>query len=148
MDFWFFQRITEDMRIHGVEEIGLFYLGESFTNIALLSKCIEWCKKKLEFPYVFLTSNGVGADEDAVDQVMFNGLDSLKWSVNSSSPEQYKQMTGGSEKIFNRVKLNIHDAWHIRKKRNHNCMLSASSILYEDEQKEDMQALPPIKEYL
>ncbi len=140
MDFWFFQRITEDMRINGVEEIGLFYLGESFTEPVLLAKCIEWCKKQLGFPYVFLTSNAVAADEDAVDQMMFAGLDSLKWSVNASSPEEYKKMTGGSEKTFQKMVKNIHGAWWMRNDKGHKCMLSASSILYEGDQLKKMES--------
>ena len=41
MDIELFKRITGEMREAGVEEIGLFYLGESFTNPGLL---IEACK--------------------------------------------------------------------------------------------------------
>ena len=34
-------------------------------------------------------------------------LDSLKWSVNSATPEQYKEVTGGSEKSFRTALFNI-----------------------------------------
>jgi len=47
MDFYFFQKITEDMRISGVEEIGLFYLGEPFMNPGLLIKAADWVKNGL-----------------------------------------------------------------------------------------------------
>lgn len=141
MDFWFFKKITEDMRISGVEEIGMFYLGESFCNSKLLFDCIKWCKKELKFPYVFLTSNAVTADPDSLDNVMFAGLDSLKWSVNSFDSEQYKEITGGSEKLFHRALANIKEAFKIRNKNKYKTMLSASSILYEGEQKDRMQNL-------
>ena len=56
MDFDLFKRITRDMRDAGVEEIGVFYLGESFMNPRLLVDCIRYAKQELGFPYVFLTS--------------------------------------------------------------------------------------------
>ncbi|MEK6591685.1 MAG: hypothetical protein AABZ67_01255, partial [Pseudomonadota bacterium] len=36
MDFELFKRVTKEMRDAGVEEIGVFYLGESFMNPRLL----------------------------------------------------------------------------------------------------------------
>jgi uncharacterized Fe-S cluster-containing radical SAM superfamily protein len=141
MDFWLFQKITEDMRISGVEEIGLFYLGESFMNPQLLSKAIKWCKQDLQFPYVFLTSNAVAAEPDSVSVMMDAGLDSLKWSVNCADVEQFKAITGGSEKQFERAIENIRLAWNIRNAKNYNTALYASSILYEGQQKEKIQKL-------
>src|SRR5512139_4179068 len=57
MDFALFQRITGEMRDAGVEEIGLFYLGESTSNPELLVKALRHVKD-LGFAYVFLTTNG------------------------------------------------------------------------------------------
>ena len=45
MDFALFKRITREMREAGVEEIGVFYLGESFMNPRLLVDCISWLKR-------------------------------------------------------------------------------------------------------
>ena len=56
MDFGLFKRITREMREAGVEEIGVFYLGESFMNPRLLVDCIAYLKAELGMPYVFLTS--------------------------------------------------------------------------------------------
>jgi len=42
MDFDLFKRITTEMREAGVEEIGVFYIGESFMNQVLLVKAIQW----------------------------------------------------------------------------------------------------------
>ena len=145
MDFYFFQKITEDMRISGVEEIGLFYLGESFMNPKLLVECTEWCKK-IGFTYIFLTSNATCADPDVVNVVMSAGLDSLKWSINGANLEQFQKITGGSKKLFNKALENIKEAWGIRNEYGYKTMLSASSILYENEQKEKMQGL--LNEYV
>lgn len=141
MDFYFFQRITEDMRYSGVEEIGLFYLGESFMSPELLIKATEWCKKDLNFPYVFLTSNAVLANGITTSKIMHAGLDSLKWSVNASSPEQFIEITGGTEDAFYKALKNIKTAWEVRNVSVLDTIISASSILYEGEQKDRMEIL-------
>ena len=41
MDFGLFKRITREMRDAGVQEVGVFFLGESFMNPRLLVDCIE-----------------------------------------------------------------------------------------------------------
>src|SRR5574341_549490 len=87
MDFTLFQRITREMRDAGVEELGMFYLGESFMNPRLLVDCIKYAKKTLKFPYIFLTSNASMAFPEAVEECMEAGLDSLKWSVNAARSE-------------------------------------------------------------
>ena len=47
MDFGLFKRVTREMREAGVEEIGVFYLGESFMNPRLLVDCIAYLKREL-----------------------------------------------------------------------------------------------------
>jgi uncharacterized Fe-S cluster-containing radical SAM superfamily protein len=139
MDLEFFKKITEDMRISGVEEIGLFYLGEPFMNTRLLIKCCEWVKKELKFPYVFLTSNATLATPDKVRAIMDAGLDSLKWSVNFSDGEQFKTITNKSPELFEKAIDNIQSAWIEKITGNYDTMLSASSILYGAEQKAKME---------
>jgi len=139
MDWWLFQKITEDMRVSGVEEIGLFYLGESFMAKDLLVKCTEWVKKDMEFPYVFLTSNAVNADAQTVAKLINAGLDSLKWSVNGASYEQWHEITGGTEIMFAQALKNIKNAHEVRHYNGNGMMISASSILYEGEQEKKMK---------
>ena len=141
MDLWFFKKITEDMRISGVEEIGLFYLGESFSNPELLIDACKWVKQELEFPYVFLTSNATLAKSMYVMKLMEAGLDSLKWSVNQYDVEQYREITGAGEDVFNKAFKNIELAYKFREINGHQTALYASSILYEGEQREKMKRL-------
>lgn len=138
MDFEFFRRITEDMRLSGVEEIGLFYLGESFVAPDLLLKACRWVSKELKFPWVFLTSNAVDAYPSIVEDLFTAGLHSLKWSVNSFSLEQFSNMCGGSAEQWQRHKNHIEGAWKARNRGNYDTILSASSIQYNDEQSSQM----------
>jgi MoaA/NifB/PqqE/SkfB family radical SAM enzyme len=141
MDFGLFKRITREMRDVGVEEIGVFYLGESFMNPRLLVDCIEYLKTDVGMPYVFLTSNASMAFPEAVDACMKAGLDSLKWSVNAADQAQFEQIMGVSGKLFERALSNIEAAWEIRARRGYRTGLYASSIRYDGAQQEKMETL-------
>ena len=141
MDFGLFCRITTEMREAGVEEVGMFYLGESFIGPELLLKCIEWVKGELGFPYVFLTSNASIADPEHVEQCMAAGLDSLKWSVNAADAEQFRAVMGVSPKLFRKALDNIRAAWGVRQRGGYKTGLYASSIRYDGAQQARMESL-------
>jgi MoaA/NifB/PqqE/SkfB family radical SAM enzyme len=141
MDFRLFQRITREMREAGVEEIGVFYLGESFMNPRLLVDCIAWTKQELRFPCVFLTSNASMAFPEAVEACMQAGLDSLKWSVNAADEAQFEQIMGVSGKLFHRALDNIRATHGLRAAGGFKTGLYASSICYDGEQQLRMEAL-------
>jgi len=141
MDFGLFKRITREMRDAGVEEIGVFYLGESFMNPRLLVDCIAYLKRELEMPYVFLTSNASMAFPEAVEACMQAGLDSLKWSVNACDEDQFESIMGVSGKLFHRALENIRTAWETRRRGAYATGLYASSIRYDDAQQGSMDRL-------
>jgi radical SAM protein with 4Fe4S-binding SPASM domain len=134
MDWDLFKHITREMKDLGVEEIGIFYIGESFTNPKLLLASVHYLKTTLKIPYVFLTSNASLADPMITEYLMKFGLDSLKWSCNAADDEQFKQLMGVSTKNFINAKSNIRDAWKIRQERKYYTKIYASSILYNKEQ--------------
>lgn len=146
MDFSLFKRITKEMKDSGVEEIGVFYLGESFMNPFLLIDAIEYLKQDLEMPYVFLTSNASLSTPEYVEACFEAGLDSLKWSVNASNDEQFKDIMGVNPKWFHKAMNNIKKAWQIRNEYGYSTGLYASSIRYDGQQQEDMEAL--LKEHV
>ncbi|MDY6893898.1 MAG: radical SAM protein [Thermotogota bacterium] len=140
MDISYFKKIARNMRMSGVEEIGVFFIGESFMAPVLLVQAVEYCKKELEFPWVFLTSSGVNAKSSFINNVMKAGLDSLKWSVNTFDEKQFKHVTGGSEKTFKAIKENIKSAFEIRNANKYKTIISASSIQYDKKQEQKMQS--------
>src|SRR5512143_2921067 len=73
MDPEFYRRIIREMRECGVEELGLFYLGESFL-CKWLPDAIRWAKD-VGYPYVFLTTNGSLATRSRVEECFRAGLD-------------------------------------------------------------------------
>ena len=133
MDFGLFKRVTREMRDAGVEEVGVFCLGESFMNPRLLVDCIAWLKGELAMPYGFLTSNASMAFPEAVEECMKAGLDSLKWSINAADEQQFEQVMGVSGKLFHRALENVKAAWSTRRNGGYRIGLYASSIRYDGE---------------
>ena len=141
MDFQLFKKIARSCRDAGVQEAGLFYLGESFSAPHLLCDAISYCKRELEFPYVFLTSNASLAAPTWVAEAMRRGLDSLKWSCNYADVTQFERLAGVKAKYYWRALENIEAAYKIRQSYKYATRIYASSILYDDEQQEKMQPL-------
>ncbi len=141
IDFGLFKRITREMRDAGVEEIGVFYLGESFMNPRLLVDCVRYLKSEVGMPYVFLTSNASMAFPEAVEECMKAGLDSLKWSVNACDDEQFERIMGVSPRLFHVALENVAAAFETRRAGGYKTGLYASSIRYDGEQQTRMEAL-------
>ena len=148
----FYRRILKQMRELGVEEIGLFYLGESFL-CSWLPEAIHYAKHECGYPYVFLTTNGRMATPERMRECMEAGLDSLKFSFNFADAEQFAQVTGVRAADFAKVEGNIKAARAVRdeveRQTGHRCGLYASSIRYDDEQQARMvQAVERILPYV
>lgn len=139
MDYVLFKKITRELKELNVQEVGVFYIGESFTNPTLLIKGIKFLKKELKIPYVFLTSNASLADVSTVKRCMEVGLDSLKWSCNFANLEQFKEMSGvTNEELWKSAITNIRRAHETRKTGEYKTGLYASSIMYDTAQKDKM----------
>lgn len=152
MDFGLFENLLYQMRDDGVEEIGLFYLGESFLN-ELLPEAVHFAKHKAKFPYVFLTTNGSLATPEKIEQCFRNGLDSLKFSMNYSDEEQFTEIARVKPAYFHKSLENMFAAREVRdrvlEETGHKCGLYASYIHYNGEQDEKMKPLvDKAKEYL
>jgi len=133
-------RLLEEMRDAGVEEIGMFYLGESFLY-KRLPEAIAYAKT-LGFEYIFLTTNGRMTSPERVGACIEAGLDSLKFSFNSADREQCLEIT--KVDAFDTIVENIKSARLVRDeveaKTGHRCGIYASSIQYDGEQLKRMAA--------
>lgn len=143
-----YRRIVRELRDAGVEELGLFYLGESFL-CRWLPEAIRYAKQDCGYPYVFLTTNGRLATQDKVAACMAAGLDSLKFSFNNSDAEQFESVTRVPGREFRTVVDNIKAARSARDEGGYRCGLYASSIRYDGEQLQRMeQAVAEILPYV
>ena len=141
MDIKLFYDIASQISDLGIEEVGVFFMGESFSSPDLLVKAIKHLKKDLGIPYVFLTSNGSLADPATVSRCMAAGLDSLKWSCNISDKKQFSKIVNVKASLFDQVFENIRSAYKIREKHGYKTKLYASSIHYDNEQQGFMEDL-------
>lgn len=147
MDQGLFHRLLLEMREAGVEEIGLFYLGESFL-VPWLPEAIAYAKG-VGYPYIFLTTNGSLATPPRVQACMEAGLDSLKFSFNYADAEQFAEITRVKASYFDLMKRNIKAAHEIRARGGFKTGLYASYILYDGAQGERMrEAIDEIRPFV
>ncbi len=144
MDFDLFKRLLLEMRAAGVEELGVFYLGESFV-CPWLAEAIRFAKHEAKFPYVFLTTNGSLSTPEKMDACFRAGLDSLKFSLNWADEKQFVEVANVKPKLYHDSISNICAAREVRdrveKETGHRCGLYASYIHYNQEQDEKMRPL-------
>ena len=134
-----FTRLVGEMVDAGVEELGLFFIGESFM-CDWLPDAVAYAKAR-GIRYVFLTTNGSLASPASVRACMEAGLDSLKFSMNNADAAQFERVAQVKAKLFQDSVDNLKAARRVRDDAGYRCGLFASSIRYDGEQQERMQAL-------
>ena len=139
MDRGFYERVVGQMVDAGVEELGVFYIGESFM-CDWLPEAIAFAKRR-GIRYVFLTTNGSLATPQRVRDCMAAGLDSLKFSMNNADEDQFEQIAQVKRKLFRDSIANLKAARRVRDEGGYKCGLFASSIRYDGEQQARMQEL-------
>jgi hypothetical protein len=137
MDRALYERLAVEMREAGVEELGLFYLGESFL-LPWLPEAVGFAKTVAGYPYVFLTTNGTVATPIRVDACIRAGLDSLKFSLNYADAGQFEEIARVKGRLFQDIESNMRAARTIRDRveheTGHRCGLYASYIEYDGDQ--------------
>lgn len=103
-------RLLREMAEAGVEEVGLFWIGESML-VKALPKYVAYAKS-LGFSNVYLTTNGRLATPKRIDALLEAGLDSIKFSVSGSNKQNYINVTGVN--AFDKVLSNLK---YLHKKR-------------------------------
>lgn len=139
MDHALYSRLIRELRDAGVEELGVFYIGESFTLKWLPDAIAE--AKAVGFPYVFLTTNGSAAIPSRVKACMQAGLDSLKFSLNFGDSDQLASVAKVAPSYWQRAIDNLKAARRVRDEGNYPCGLYASSIEFTGEQGDKMRAV-------
>lgn len=139
MDRALYSRLIRELRAAGVEELGVFYIGESFTCKWLPDAIRE--AKEVGFPYVFLTTNGSACTEKNLKAVFDAGLDSLKFSVNFADAQQMAAVSQVSGRLYDKAISNIKTARRVRDEGGYKCRIYASSIAFDGEQGEKMRSL-------
>jgi hypothetical protein len=132
-----FERVLVELRQAGVEEIGMFYLGESFL-VPWLPDAIRFARDT-GFSYIFLTTNGSATTPERVRQCMEAGLTSLKFSLNYADEQHFKEVAKVKASFYHAARSNIVAARAVRDVNGFKCGLYGSYIEYDGEQNERMQ---------
>ncbi len=139
MDPALYRRLVDEMLAAGVQELGLFFIGESFI-CDWLPEAVSYAKKA-GMPYVFLTTNGSLATPLRVRECMQAGLDSLKFSMNYANEGQFREIANVKPALFREAIDNLKAARAVRDAGGYKCGLYASSIRYDGEQQARMEEL-------
>ena len=139
MSWPLYTRVVGEMVDAGVVELGLFFIGESFM-CDWLPEAIAYAKGR-GIEYAFLTTNGSLATPERVQACLDAGLDSLKFSMNNADVVQFRQIARVKGQLFHDAIANLKAARKARDAGNYACGLYASSIRYDGDQQERMQAL-------
>jgi MoaA/NifB/PqqE/SkfB family radical SAM enzyme len=150
MSWTLFTRLVGEMADAGVEELGLFFLGESFL-CEWLPDAIGHAKAR-GIRYAFLTTNGSLATPGLVKACMEAGLDSLKFSVNFADAAQFREIARARPALYRDAMANLKAARAVRDEGGHPCGLFASSIVLDPAHQERMapliaQILPYVDEH-
>ena len=137
-----YTQIVDELRMLGVEQLGLFYIGESML-CEWLPEAIRYAKSVCGFPYVFLTTNGLSATPARLQACMTAGLDSIKFAFNWSNASEFARVTGLPATEYDRVLENLKAARNVRDdvrhETGHRCALYASTLRYDEGQPERMR---------
>lgn len=147
MEMWMFEKLVDEMVEEGIEELGVFYIGEPMMA-RRLPEAIRYAKQR-GMKYVFLTTNGALATKEKVRELMQAGLNSIKFSFNYADGEQLKEVAGVSARNFGKIVENIRGAREVRDAGGYDCGVYASSIMLDGEQGLRMQdVVDGIKPYV
>jgi MoaA/NifB/PqqE/SkfB family radical SAM enzyme len=139
MSWPLYTQLVGEMADAGVEELGLFFIGESFM-CDWLPEAVAYAKGR-GIKYVFLTTNGSLATPERVAACMDAGLDSLKFSMNNADADQFREVAQVKAKLFHDSIANLKAARRVRDEGGYTCGLYASSIRYDGDQQARMQSL-------
>jgi len=118
---------------HGMEEVGLYSTGEPF-----MSKNLNWFIKTAKengIKRVYITTNGSLASIDKVKSAKKAGLDSIKFSINSATKENYLLVHGKND--FDKVTQNISNIFKWKKDENIDLEM-LGSFIYTDKTKHEI----------
>ena len=124
LDFNIFKKFIESCVKEQVQEIGLHTTGEPFM-VKNLEDYISFAKKS-GIRRVYVTSNGALATLDRLKKCIDAGLDSIKFSINAATRNDYKITHGHDD--FEKVSKNLKDLYNYKISNNINIQMLCSFV--------------------
>lgn len=113
MDENLLRRLLDEAYEEGFREVGFYLNGEPFLS-KKLSTYVRWAREK-GYTYVYLDSNGGAAEFGFIEEVLDAGVDSIKYSINGTTRENYQFIHGKDD--FEQVLLNLKKTYKYKKEK-------------------------------
>ncbi len=126
IDVDFARQLLENAYALGARECSFHGGGEAFLHQRLAD--IVGIAKKTGYTFIYLTTNGTACSWERMEEVLEAGLDSLKFSINAGTPEDYKKVHGKDD--FDKVYTMVQQVHTWRQSQNKKFPLYISSIVY------------------
>lgn len=114
IDSKFVFRILQEAYDLGMREVGFYTTGEPLLNNDI-GDYIETAKK-IGYTYTYITTNGFLANIDKMEELIKKGLNSIKFSINAISKEEYKFIHGKDD--FETVTNNLKELYEYKIKND------------------------------
>ena len=127
------ERVLKEAYFLGMREVGFYVVGEPLLDKRL--KDFIRLAKKIGYNYVYITTNGILANLSTVKELYKNGLDSIKYSINATNPEDYKMIHKTNS--FSVVIKNLEDVYRWKKRYKRNLKVYVSYISTDQTKKKE-----------
>lgn len=124
MNFELLCKLLKDGYELGIREVGFYTTGEPLLY-KKLPDAINYAKQ-IGYEYIYITTNGILADINKLKELIFNGLNSIKFSINAINSEDYKFIHNVDK--FDTVMDNLKNIYNYKKKYCNNLKIFVSYI--------------------
>lgn len=138
MPWYMYERLVNELVVNGLEELGLFFIGEPLLE-KRLGAAIRYAKRVKPDLYVFITTNGHLATKERMLPLLKAGLDSIKFSYNYADEQQIADVAKVPGRVFWDLVNNIKALRKLRDAGGYKCGIYASSIVFNGAQHERMK---------
>jgi len=103
-----YKSIIDELNSYGLDGLWLYHFGESLTH-PHFKEIVEYVDTKNDLGYIWLSTNGIRADEQMIDFLLNSSLSFLNFSLQSISVENYGKIapTSPAEKILSNLQTLI-----------------------------------------
>ncbi len=128
MTFDLFKKIVNQSIELGVENMGLYTVGESFLHPQIFD-FIKYAKQK-GIKYIYITTNGQVLNKNKIEKIFDSGLNSIKFSIDAGNKEKYETLKIGAN--WNKLIEVIKEIRTIRDNSNSDLKIFASFTVMTD----------------
>jgi len=121
----------------GTREVGFYATGEPLLYPKI--KDLISCAKDIGYDYVYLTTNGLLATKNKMEELLKSGLDSIKFSINAINSKDYKLIHGVD--AYDIVLKNLKDCKGLKDIYHNKLFVSCITTKYTSYTQQEIEAV-------